>query len=37
MCLNTWNTYGHDINEELIIENADKMVELGIRVQGMKM
>lgn len=31
---NTWNTFGEEINEELIIETADKMVELGYRQAG---
>lgn len=31
---NTWNTFGKDINEELIIQTADKMVELGYKDVG---
>ena len=31
---NTWNTFGKDINEKLIMETADKMVELGYRDAG---
>ena len=28
MGFNTWNTFGENINEQLIKETADKMVEL---------
>lgn len=31
---NTWNTFGGDINEELIIQTADKFVELGYKDAG---
>ncbi len=34
MGFNTWNTFGHDINEEIILRTADKMVELGLRDAG---
>ena len=29
MGFNTWNTFGAEISEQLIIEIADKLVELG--------
>ena len=31
---NTWNTFGHDINEELIRYSADVFVEAGLRDAG---
>ena len=31
---NTWNTFGEDINEEVILRTADRMVELGLRDAG---
>lgn len=31
---NTWNTFGPDINEKLILESADKMVETGLLDAG---
>ncbi len=31
---NTWNTFGPDINETLIMESADAMVETGLRDAG---
>ncbi len=31
---NSWNTFGPDINEQLILETADKMVETGILNAG---
>ena len=31
---NTWNTFGNDINEQLILESADAMVEKGYRDAG---
>ena len=31
---NTWNTFGEDINEALIIETCDAMVEKGLRDAG---
>ncbi len=31
---NTWNTFGGDINEQLILESADAMVETGLRDAG---
>lgn len=31
---NTWNTFGEKINEELIMQTADKIVELGYRDCG---
>lgn len=31
---NTWNTFGEDINEELIMQTADKMIELGYKDAG---
>ena len=34
MGFNTWNTFGENINEQLIKETADKMVELGLRDCG---
>ena len=27
---NSWNTFGENINEKLIMETADKMVEQGL-------
>lgn len=34
MGFNTWNTFGENINEEVILQTADKMVELGLRDAG---
>lgn len=34
MGFNTWNTFGENINEEVIMQTADKMVELGLRDAG---
>lgn len=34
MGFNTWNTFGGEINEEIIFRTADKMVELGLRDAG---
>ena len=34
MGFNTWNTFAGEINEELILRTADKMVELGLRDAG---
>lgn len=31
---NTWNTFESNINEQLILESADKMVECGLRDAG---
>lgn len=31
---NTWNTFGENINEQLILETADKMIELGYKDAG---
>lgn len=31
---NSWNTFGADINEELIFDTADKMVETGLSALG---
>lgn len=31
---NTWNTFGANINEQLILETTDKMIELGLRDAG---
>ncbi len=31
---NTWNTFGHNINEQLIKETADTMVESGLLAAG---
>ena len=31
---NTWNTFGKDINEQLIMESADAMVSSGLRDAG---
>ena len=31
---NTWNTFGREIHEKLIMETADKMVEFGYRDAG---
>ena len=31
---NTWNTFGEKINEQLILESADKFVELGLKDAG---
>jgi len=34
MGFNTWNTFGPNINEQVILETADKMVELGLKDAG---
>lgn len=34
MGFNTWNTFGPDIDESVILQTADKMVELGLRDAG---
>ena len=34
MGFNTWNTFGQNINEQLIMETADAMVEKGLRDAG---
>lgn len=31
---NTWNTFGPDINEQLVLESADKIVETGLKDAG---
>ncbi len=31
---NTWNTFGPDINEQLIMESARAMIETGLKVAG---
>ena len=31
---NTWNTFGEDISEDLIIETCDAMIEKGLRDAG---
>ena len=31
---NTWNTFGPDINEQLILESADAMVSTGLKDAG---
>lgn len=31
---NTWNTFGENINEALILETADKMIEYGYKDAG---
>ena len=31
---NSWNTFGENINEKLIMETADKMVEQGLLACG---
>lgn len=31
---NTWNTFGHNINEELVLQSAQTMVETGLRDLG---
>ena len=31
---NSWNTFGENINEQLIFETADKMVESGLKDSG---
>lgn len=31
---NSWNTFGKEINEQLIIETADTMVEKGYKDAG---
>lgn len=32
---NSWNTFGENINEELIFETADAMVSTGLLEKGM--
>ncbi len=34
MGFNTWNTFGPDIDETVILQTADKMVELGLKDAG---
>ncbi len=34
MGFNTWNTFGENINEKVIMDTADKMVELGLLDAG---
>lgn len=34
MGFNTWNTFGENINDEMIRQTADKMVETGLRDAG---
>ena len=34
MGFNTWNTFGENINDEMIRQTADKMVELGLKDAG---
>lgn len=36
MGFNTWNTFGPDINEQMVLEMADVMVEQGYRDAGYK-
>ena len=31
---NTWNTFGKDIDEQLVLQSVDKFVELGLRDAG---
>ena len=31
---NTWNTFGDAVNEEVILENVDAFVKLGLREAG---
>lgn len=31
---NSWNTFGADINEQLIRDTADKMVKMGLLAAG---
>lgn len=31
---NTWNTFGYNINEELVLKSADAMVETGLKDAG---
>ena len=31
---NSWNTFGTDINEQLIMDSADKLVETGLASCG---
>ena len=31
---NSWNTFGNDISEQLIMETADAMVDLGYQKAG---
>ena len=31
---NTWNTFGANINEQLILESADAMVSSGLKDAG---
>ena len=34
MGFNTWNTFGENINEQLISDTADKMVQTGLLQKG---
>lgn len=34
MGFNTWNTFGENINEQVILETADAMIELGLKDAG---
>ena len=36
MGFNTWNTFGPDINEQMVLEMADVMAEQGYRDAGYK-
>ena len=31
---NTWNTFGHNINEAVILENVDAFIKLGLKDAG---
>ncbi len=31
---NTWNTFGHDVNEQVVLENTDAFVKLGLPQAG---
>ena len=31
---NSWNTFGHNINEDIVLEIADTMVEKGYKDAG---
>ena len=31
---NSWNTFGPLVNEQIVLETADKFVELGLRDAG---
>ena len=31
---NTWNTFAQNISEELILQSADAMVEMGLKDEG---